>query len=141
MPKLLLRKPKKPAPQQAVLTLATPPLNVVSDCLNVAHVSLDRVNRAKRDFRVHVSNVLKSDGPWAFCPREQVLTFHGTRFHKGSKLTPARKLLFATGHWQHDYIIKEFMKSSPTGKRSTPGGRARKTTGAAIRAYMPTPSI
>lgn len=87
------------------------PTNVVSDALNITTASSPRAN-AEGKFRIHVSDAIETTGPRAFCAREQVLAYHSPRVRTRGKLTPARELLFATGHFQHDYVIERLMRNS-----------------------------
>jgi hypothetical protein len=90
------------------------PSGVVADSLNQTTM---RMARGKREaFAVHVSSVIETSGPWAFCARYEVLSYHSDKDRATGKLTPARRLLFATGHFQHAYVIEQFRKNSPFGK-------------------------
>jgi hypothetical protein len=44
------------------------------------------------------------------------MAFHSTKKRYGGKLTPARRLLFQTGHDLHEFIVRDFMLRSPWGK-------------------------
>jgi hypothetical protein len=59
--------------------------------------------------------VIASTGPRAFCAREQVLAYYNTRERILGKLTPARRLLFASGHFIHDFVVKQFLEQSRFG--------------------------
>lgn len=84
----------------------------MADALNNTVVTSARVSDKER-FNIHVSNAIESDGPRAFCPRYYVMAYHSTRLRTEGKITPARKLLFATGHFMGDYYISEVRKFSP----------------------------
>lgn len=80
--------------------------------LNVTTVGAPRTSDKKR-FYLHVSDVLETTGPRAFCPRYWVLAYHSSRTRVGTKITPARELLFATGHFFGDYVVDRVLKRSP----------------------------
>jgi hypothetical protein len=62
---------------------------------------------------MHVSDVLESSGPRAFCPRYNVLAYYSDRERVQGKITPARDLLFATGAFMGEYVVEKFMRNSP----------------------------
>jgi hypothetical protein len=93
---------------QQVLSL---PINVVSDVLNTTTVGRPRNNDRDRFF-IHVSDVIETTGQRAFCSREQVFAYFTDRRRVGGKLTPGRRLLFARGDFEHEYIVKKFMHDS-----------------------------
>ena len=106
MPTLKLVR-KRPPPSPKAL-----PLNAVSDALNNSEFAHQR-GEDKDSFRLHVSDVLQTKGPYQFCARQQVLAYHGNRRRTKGKITPARRFLFATGHFQHDWIVKQFIANAP----------------------------
>jgi hypothetical protein len=85
---------------------------VVVDSLNLTGVGKPRtVDRTR--WNMHVSDVLESDGPRAFCPRYNVLAFYSNRERVQGKITPARDLLFATGHFMGEFVVSKFLRNSP----------------------------
>lgn len=80
--------------------------------MNVTLVGSPRNNDRKR-FLIHVSDVIETKGPRAFCAREQVLSYFTERKRVGGKLTPGRRLLFARGQFEGDYIVDRFLRESP----------------------------
>lgn len=94
---------------QKVLPL---PTDALSRVLNVTVVGQPRNNNRER-FLIHVSDVLETKGPRAFCAREQVLAYWTDRARPAGKLTPGRRLLFARGQFEGDYIVHKFLRESP----------------------------
>ena len=84
----------------------------MSNALNVTTVGAPRTNDRSK-FYLHVSDVLENTGPRAFCPRYWVLAYHSSRVRGDSKISPARELLFATGHFFGDYVVDKVLKRSP----------------------------
>ena len=64
---------------------------------------------------IHVSDLLESKGPRAFCSREQVLGYWTNRMRVGGKLTPGRRLLFARGEFEGQEIVNRFLRTSVYG--------------------------
>lgn len=88
------------------------PTDALSRVLNVAVVGSPR-NNDRDKFRIHVSDVLETKGPRAFCARHQVISYWSNRQNAGGKLTAGRRLLFARGQFEGDYIVDRFLRESP----------------------------
>lgn len=85
---------------------------MISETLNSTSVNFPRVS-ASGDYRIHVSDALETEGPRAFCAREHVLAAHSPRTRVRGKITPARELLFGTGHFIHDFVLQKIIQRSP----------------------------
>jgi len=87
---------------------------VMADALNRSSVKNAR-NIQKRDpYRIHVSDIISSDSSSMFCAREHVLNYHSSKIRTtGSSLSPGRELLFATGSFLGDMVIRKFLRNSP----------------------------
>lgn len=90
-----------------------PPINVISESLNVTGISFPRLSSGQ--YRIHVSDALETTGPRAFCAREHVLAANSPRQRVRGKITPARELLFATGHFIHDFAVQRIIDRSEYG--------------------------
>lgn len=91
------------------------PKNAVADALN--NTTMDAPRSAdKTNFAIHVSSVIQTKGPHQFCARYHVLSYHGDKRKPGGKITPGRRLLFATGAWLGEYVVEQFMRNSPYGQ-------------------------
>jgi hypothetical protein len=103
------RRPKKPGAFK--ITDA-----IVADALNRGTVKSHR-NLDKKDYLIHVSDLIKTEKAWEFCAREHVFHYHSTRAKvSGGSLSPGRELLFATGHFLGDYVVRKFVRNSPFAK-------------------------
>jgi hypothetical protein len=88
------------------------PLDALSAPLNMSSVSVARTG-SETEYNLHVSDVIETSGPRAFCAREHVLAAHTTRDKRNKRITPARQMLFATGHFLHDYVVRQVLANSP----------------------------
>lgn len=91
------------------------PKNAIADALNVTTMDAPRSANKKR-FRIHVSSVIQSKGPQQFCARYHVLSYHGQKLKAGGKITPGRRLLFATGSFLGEWVVAQFIANSPYGE-------------------------
>lgn len=90
--------------------------DIVADALNRGTVK-DLRNTNKKDYLIHVSDIIKTDAAWAFCAREHVFNYHTEKSKvSGGSLPPGRELLFATGHFLGDFVVRKFLRNSPFAK-------------------------
>lgn len=91
------------------------PVKVMADHLNVPTIDHSR-NRAGGRVRIHVSELIRSEKRFLFCPREHVL-HHLEAFKFASRgLSPGFDLLFSVGHAIHDHARNRFIKYNPLGR-------------------------
>lgn len=102
-------KPRPPK-KEGAFRISDP---VMSDALNRSGVRKAR-NVDKTNYLIHVSDLIKTEQSYEFCPRYHVINYHSTKKKlTAESLSPGKDALFASGNFWHEYVIKRFMENSP----------------------------
>lgn len=91
------------------------PATAVCEVLNQSGTTRSRTG-GEYAYNLHVSDIIETTGVREFCAREHVFLYFSKREQSSGRLSPARKLLFASGHFLHSYVLEEFLQKSPLGK-------------------------
>jgi len=93
-----------------------PPDDLMSSTLNTsAYPVRQRTLPQNANIRIHVSDLIKMDSNYEFCPRERTILHRIGHQYKGSRLSPGFELLFENGNAIHDLVRNKFMEKSPYG--------------------------
>lgn len=87
------------------------PSPLLEDVLNARQADVHRADMRRQDFRIHVSDLIKSDLAMRFCPREMVLAHFEGREQTAKVLPPGFELLYAMGNTIHDLVRTKYTKS------------------------------
>ncbi len=91
----------------------TPPLPrpLLETVINARQGDPKRADMRRDDFRIHVSDLIKTDALGKFCPRELVLSHFEQREKVFKGLPPGMELLYALGNAIHTWARTKYIKS------------------------------